>query len=1048
MAPWLGLEFDAGGWTITDTGCARQILAAVDDPSSQCPSIQVFVGRAIKAQALRALHPHNNTGRHAKIGLARMHLTDSRSQPAILIDTSTSPSSLVQPPSAKPLHLYPIQDSYDRSYDDVRDLLFRHIMMPLADTVCLFAADLGGVEEIRTLLTAWGQAPVTSPDGSALVHARLIIVLTGSHGTTGAVQDIEITLREVAVPNIAAALSVVDLRDRDDLSPASQFEPLRQRLLRELGQAHSTRSRAHLLFSAVHLEWIFRKSLSHVAQWPATPFNCIESWRSDRLKGDEMAAQHLESFLRITDGARLPTDVLAAFIASAFLMDAYPPRMHGFDPIVMFRGLYAAHCRIACRRCSIGPETALCEQVESKFVSLFAAMSSALPSSQLRRDYLRQSMSEWAHVKSNHICLLCLRRPPEHVLACGHAICDICVGIFGHRGQGAEYHFKLALCPLCRKRLSLTVRLLPPTKRPTILVLDGGGIRGVVTLGFLRALEKQVVGVGGLREAFDLTVGTSAGALIATEVVICGSSVKVAHAKFKALAREIFPPRALPRTLLGQSWSFLRNWMADSRYDSDVLDQTLREAFTAVRRLFDNTHPLVSGIRVALTASQVEEDGSLCLFPNYRGAGRSYTRSAYKVLAPEGEGPHLWEVARCCVAALGYFTTKHLPNVGTFQDGGISANCPLRPAIRESEIIWPACTQPDLVISIGTGYPQEQSVSPAGGQRGFWSNRFIDRAIRTFLQSPAVNSRRGWQDAFDSLPDSLRPDVFRLDREVAGDLPELDDSHALDKLDEFPYHVPDQLTRAWLAKSFFFELDEEPTPVLGSYECRGSILCCKYNAANIVQRIATIFRHARFTFVHGSDLGAVEDGDGCPICGYYRRCVSFRVSSLHAAISLDIRGMVGSSAIGGFPTSIKSLLEAQQVDAPFGRADHRSDMWPPSRQCYCIRRKRVRKFTDSESPLKKRRLDNQLSKPLDMAGQDERAMSPSPRGGGQAAYTHRSLAEDIFVWKDTENFFINGTELGETRGYHWFLVEHFGLYKSLEDNESFEVDSFSLHNYT
>jgi hypothetical protein len=200
--------------------------------------------------------------------------------------------------------------------------------------------------------------------------------------------------------------------------------------------------------------------------------------------------------------------------------------------------------------------------------------------------------------------------------------------------------------------------------------------------------------------------------------------------------------------------------------------------------------------------------------------------------------------------------------------------------------------------------------------------------------------------------------VFRLDREVAGDLPELDDSHAMEKLDDFPYRVPDELTRAWLAKTFFFELDEEPTQIFGAYECRGSILCCKFGAANIVQNIARNFQDARFTFVQGGDLGAVEDGDGCPICGYYRRCVSFRVSSLDASISLDIRGTMGSCTIGGFPTSIRSLLAAQQVDAPFGRDDHRSDMWPPSRQCYCTRRKRVHVFTSSKSPPKKRRFND------------------------------------------------------------------------------------------
>lgn len=33
----------------------------------------------------------------------------------------------------------------------------------------------------------------------------------------------------------------------------------------------------------------------------------------------------------------------------------------------------------------------------------------------------------------------------------------------------------------------------------------------MVTLGFLKALEDQIGGSRGLREAFDLTVGTSAG---------------------------------------------------------------------------------------------------------------------------------------------------------------------------------------------------------------------------------------------------------------------------------------------------------------------------------------------------------------------------------------------------------------------------------------------------------------------------------------------------------------------------------------------------------
>jgi predicted acylesterase/phospholipase RssA len=94
------------------------------------------------------------------------------------------------------------------------------------------------------------------------------------------------------------------------------------------------------------------------------------------------------------------------------------------------------------------------------------------------------------------------------MMPCQHTIYDTCACIFGQRSHGAEYHFDLACCLICLKQFLFVVRVLPPTKGPTVLVLDGGGIRGVVTLGFLKVLEEEI---GALRGAFDLTVGTSAG---------------------------------------------------------------------------------------------------------------------------------------------------------------------------------------------------------------------------------------------------------------------------------------------------------------------------------------------------------------------------------------------------------------------------------------------------------------------------------------------------------------------------------------------------------
>jgi patatin-like phospholipase/acyl hydrolase len=50
-----------------------------------------------------------------------------------------------------------------------------------------------------------------------------------------------------------------------------------------------------------------------------------------------------------------------------------------------------------------------------------------------------------------------------------------------------------------------------PMKQPIILALNGGGIRGVIPLGFLMALKEWISGSRGLWEAFDLIMGISVG---------------------------------------------------------------------------------------------------------------------------------------------------------------------------------------------------------------------------------------------------------------------------------------------------------------------------------------------------------------------------------------------------------------------------------------------------------------------------------------------------------------------------------------------------------
>lgn len=99
------------------------------------------------------------------------------------------------------------------------------------------------------------------------------------------------------------------------------------------------------------------------------------------------------------------------------------------------------------------------------------------------------------------------------MLPCRHAICDTCIAIFGTASRGVKYHVDFSQCLICQRSFQLTVRQLPPTKGPIVMTLDGGGVRGIIMLGLLQALERQLRGVIKIHQITDFISGTSVGKL-------------------------------------------------------------------------------------------------------------------------------------------------------------------------------------------------------------------------------------------------------------------------------------------------------------------------------------------------------------------------------------------------------------------------------------------------------------------------------------------------------------------------------------------------------
>jgi hypothetical protein len=259
---------------------------------------------------------------------------------------------------------------------------------------------------------------------------------------------------------------------------------------------------------------------------------------------------------------------------------------------------------------------------------------------------------------------------------------------------------------------------------------------------------------------------------------------------------------------------------------------------------------------------------------------------------------------------------------------------------------------------VGTGYtaPERQPRHPRAG--GIVHDGAVARLIRATVSSPSMDGEQAFLEALNYVSSPMRADIYRVNQLLHGPLPWLDDVEKLDGLAESSFNVPDELVRAVLVTgTLFFELDGCPTTRQGTIFCEGSILCTSTQPRKLIGRILAEIPGAEFQIDHQGPLGLVGEDNGCRLCGYYRKKVSFTVCSLDEALTIRVGNTESRTRLGGFPKSVQNLLDEQQVQSPFGRPDHRTDAWPPARRCLCRRgTKRRVAFAEPSLGQKRRRL--------------------------------------------------------------------------------------------
>lgn len=276
-------------------------------------------------------------------------------------------------------------------------------------------------------------------------------------------------------------------------------------------------------------------------------------------------------------------------------------------------------------------------------------------------------------------------------------------------------------------------RLFSPGKK-RVLTLDGGGVRGIVSIAFLEKMERELRDATGrpdlvLSDVFDMIAGTSVGSMLATMLAM-GREVSEIKETFLELAQKIFIGR---ETMLGPK-----------RFDARPLVNGTR---SIVGEATLGSHELVTGL--CIIAKRVDTGSPWILSNNpkmpYFHDGADFRGNKHYKLV---------NIVRASTAAPFLFTPTEIVihtddqgnhETGLFVDGGVSPhNNPAlqmltQAALPSYQLNWTLDPDELMMISVGTGHHRTRLVNRKpvlNGVKAFLARR-VDQHLPNDIQEAA-----------------------------------------------------------------------------------------------------------------------------------------------------------------------------------------------------------------------------------------------------------------------------------------------------------------------
>ncbi|KAL8814115.1 MAG: hypothetical protein Q9223_006639, partial [Gallowayella weberi] len=449
-----------------------------------------------------------------------------------------------------------------------------------------------------------------------------------------------------------------------------------------------------------------------------------------------------------------------------------------------------------------------------------------------------------------------------------------------------------------------------------VLCLDGGGMRGIVELEVLKAIERQLPAGIPIRSFFDLIVGTSTGGIIALGLGVEGWSTRTCMEHFERLCGTAFTPRKLHKIPVLDKLEVMNNDYA--RYKAKPFEKILQDTF-------------------------------------------SYWFERAEL--PEKELT-VWEAARATSAAPTYFKSfRSARNHRGYLDGALYHNNPVRVADLERRLIWPETedSPPDLLLSIGTScndaiHNEAQRTAGLSRQRrppmgSRPSSVVVSGPRRMFTRKHRNSPPRKWfnilvnriENILDTemrwltfMAESGRGDeqnrlrYHRINPNIREDPPKLDDTKKLPHLRQrmanvlkemaFQNHIG-EVARRLVASSFYVETPLKPRNVHGFDSSISAEIRCRFPSdsqeirclGDYLKNVSTVKFKPYFIFAE-QDSGTKPQE--IPITGavieimmmsasFSLETVQIPVSNENATITGSMSIMAGEELpISGFPRTL------------------------------------------------------------------------------------------------------------------------------------------------